>query len=89
MLFILSPTGLLRELTQFGRNVFDISKVMNTKPDVTFALKAYLKIKPFISLIIGVILIIGVFGVGIKAFENYNENLVNLISLDNNSPGSV
>jgi hypothetical protein len=62
---------------------------MNTKSDITFALKSYLRINPFLSLIIGVIIVIGVFGVGIKAFEHYNENLVNLISLDDGSPGST
>lgn len=62
---------------------------MNTKTDVTFALKSYLRINPFISLITGVIIVIGVFGVGVKAFENYNESLVNLISLDDGTPGST
>lgn len=62
---------------------------MNTKSDITFALKSYLRINPFISLITGVLILIGVFGVGIKAFENYNENYVNLISLDDGTPGST
>lgn len=62
---------------------------MNTKPDMTFALKSYLRIKPFISLIIGVMIIIGIFGVGVKAFENYNENLVKLISIENNVLGAA
>jgi hypothetical protein len=61
---------------------------MNTKTDVNFALKSWLRMNPFFSLITGVIIIIGIFGVGVKAFENYNENLVGLISLDDNSPGS-
>ena len=61
---------------------------MNTKTDVTFALKSYLRNNPFISLITGVLIVIGVFGVGVKAFEHYNENLVNLISLDDGTPGS-
>ena len=61
---------------------------MNTKTDVTFALKSYLRLKPFISLIIGVIMVITIFGVGIKVLEYYNENLIKLISIEDGSQGS-
>ena len=66
-----------------------ISKLMNTKTDVTFALKSYLRLKPFISLIIGVILVITIFGIGVKVFEYYNENLIETISVEDGYAGAL
>lgn len=59
---------------------------MNTEATVGFGLKAYLKIMPFYSLAIGILLVIVFFGLGTKIFEFYNMQIMDLLD---SSSGAV
>lgn len=63
----------------------NICKLMNTQADVGFGIRAYLKIRPFISLLFGVTLVILIFGVAAYMFEYYNSTMINLLGVDSNS----
>jgi hypothetical protein len=53
-----------------------ICKIMNSKADVSFAIRAYLKQLPFIALTFGVCFTIVFFGFSVGLFEYYNSNLM-------------
>jgi hypothetical protein len=58
---------------------------MNAKADVTFAVRSYLRIRPFISLILALCFIILIFGVATQLFEYYNSGIMNMLDENNNS----
>ena len=55
------------------------SKMLNTENNILFALKSYLRIQPFLTLLVGVALIVAIFGIFMKIMEFYNEALIKLI----------
>ena len=57
----------------------NICKLMNTEASIGFGIKAYLKTSPFISLGVGIFFVIFMFGLGIKNFEFYNRQIMELI----------
>jgi hypothetical protein len=59
---------------------------MNTKADVSFGVRASLKIQPFMTLIFGVTFVIVIFGLATQVFEYYNFELIN--SLDKSGPAT-
>ncbi len=52
---------------------------MNTEASIGFGIKAYLKLSPFISLGVGITFVIIFFGLGIKNFEYYNTQIMDLM----------
>jgi hypothetical protein len=52
-------------------------KLMNTKANVPFAIKAYLKINPFVTLLFCVAFVIIIFGYAAQLFEYYNSTMMN------------
>lgn len=57
-----------------------VSNNMRCDADLSFGLRAYLKMKPFISLTFSVIFVILFFGVGEFISENYNEIMTDMLS---------
>ncbi len=60
-------------------------KLMNTKADVSFAIKAYLRINPFTTLLFCVAFVIIIFGYAAQLFEYYNSTMMNSME-DTNNP---
>jgi hypothetical protein len=56
--------------------------MLNTDNNIFFAIKSYLRIQPFITLLIGVTLIIAIFGITVKIMEYYNSALIAMITGD-------
>lgn len=56
--------------------------MLNTDNNIFFAIKSYLRIQPFMTLLIGVMLIIAIFGITVKIMEFYNSSLIRLIGGD-------
>lgn len=56
-----------------------ICRIMNAQANTSFGIRAYLQIKPFISLIFGVCLIILIFGVAEYVFEYYNSTTIQML----------
>lgn len=56
-----------------------VCRLMNTEANISFGLKAYLKINPFLTLGVGVGFVIFAFGLGIKLFEYYNKQIMDLL----------
>lgn len=59
-------------------------KLMNTKANVSFAIKAYLKINPFISLLFCVAFVVIIFGYAAQLFEYYNSTIMNSMEATDN-----
>lgn len=57
----------------------NVCKLMNTDASISFGIKAYLKQRPFISLACGMVFVISLFGLGMKIFEFYNLQMMELI----------
>ena len=53
--------------------------MLHTDNNNFFAIKSYLRIQPFTTLTIGVLLIIAIFGITVKIMEYYNQAMINLI----------
>lgn len=56
-----------------------VCRLMNTEANISFGLKAYLKINPFLTLGVGVGFVIFTFGLGVKLFEYYNKQIMDLL----------
>lgn len=56
--------------------------MLNTDNNILFAIKSYLRLQPFITLLISVVLIIAIFGITVKIMENYNKALLDIIVMD-------
>ena len=56
--------------------------MLNTDNNILFATKSYLRLQPFITLLISVALIIAIFGITVKIMENYNKELLDIIVVD-------
>lgn len=65
-----------------------ICKLMNTNASISFGIKAYLKINPFLTLLIGILFIIFSFGISIRLFEYYNYQIMQLIDTSDNGHNS-
>ncbi len=61
---------------------------MNAKADTFFGIRAYLKIKPFITISFSVCFVIVVFGLGCYLFEYYNSTFISLMSANSGSTNS-
>jgi hypothetical protein len=59
-----------------------IAGYMNARADTFFGIRAYLKIKPFITISFSVCFVIVVFGLGCYLFEYYNSTFITLMSTD-------
>jgi hypothetical protein len=58
----------------------NICKLMNTEATIGFGIKAYLKINPFLTLGIGIFFVILFFGLGVKIFEYYGVQVMELLN---------
>jgi len=61
-----------------------ICKIMNTKADFSFNLRATLKHRPFFSLTFSVVFLIVTFGIAMQIFEFYNAELIYALDDTNN-----
>lgn len=53
--------------------------MLNTDNNILFAIKSYLRIQPFFTLFVSVVLTIAIFGITVKIMEYYNKSLMNLL----------
>lgn len=58
---------------------------MNTEATIGFGIKAYLKINPFLTLGIGIFFVILFFGLGVKIFEFYGVQVMELLKTEDNA----
>lgn len=61
-----------------------ICKLMNSEASVSFSLKAYLKVSPFSFILCFIIILILLFGIGIRVFEYYNDVMLKMLDSDYN-----
>ena len=60
---------------------------MNTEATIGFGIKAYLKINPFLTLGIGIFFVILFFGLGVKIFEFYGVQVMELLNTNEKAHG--
>lgn len=56
-----------------------ICKLMNSEASISFSLKAYLKVSPFAFLVNFILILIVIFGIGIRVFEYYNDTMMQML----------
>ena len=70
-----SPTGLTNDQEEFGKIInsvdvnFGVSKVNGAQANAFFALKAYLSLKPYVILSVGLVLSTFILGIALRVFE--------------------
>jgi hypothetical protein len=64
-----------------------IAGYMNAKADTFFGIRAYLKMRPFITISFSVCFVIVVFGLGCYLFEYYNSTFIALMSKTGSNSG--
>lgn len=65
-----------------------ICKRLNTVSDIGFGLKAYLKIRPYSSLLVGILVVILIFGIYEHMFEYYNAQMIQMLN-DASNPSFI